>query len=126
MIHLEAFKALSVHFLDEENCRAWILDKLHPDGACCPGCHRAIDEHRRLDHFFKGERLRCQGCGKYFSALTGTILNGAHLDMRGLFLLAVLSGAGISDKIIASKLNITRESVRLWRLKFETTPLFSG
>jgi hypothetical protein len=126
MINQEAFQALNVNFFDETRCRDWILKKLHPAGAFCPGCQQAIDDDRRLYHFWNGDRLNCRHCGKYFTALTGKIFSGSHLDFRGLFLLAVLSGSGTSDKTIAVKLNITPESCRLWRLKFKTSPLLPG
>ena len=107
MINQAAFKALNADFFDEAHCREWILRKLHPGGAFCPGCQRAINDDRRRNHFWKGDRLNCEYCGKYFTALTGQIFSGAHLDFKGIFLLAVLSGSGINDKIIASKLKIT-------------------
>jgi len=126
MINQAAFEALNADFFDEAHCRGWILNKLHPAGAFCPGCQRVIDDNRRQYHFWNGDRLNCKFCGKYFTALTGRIFSGAHLDFKGLFLLSVLTGAGIPDKIIAEKLNITPESCRLWRIKFKTLPLFSG
>jgi transposase-like protein len=126
MINHEAFAALNADFFDEVRCRHWILKKLHPGGARCPGCQRTINDGRRRYHFWNGDRLNCEYCGKYFTALTGQIFSGAHLDFKGLFLLAVLSGAGINDKIIAEKLKITPESCRLWRIKFKTSTLFSG
>ena len=126
MINQAAFEALNADFFDEAHCREWILNKLHPGGAFCPGCHRSINDSRRRDHFWNGDRLNCEYCGKYFTALTGRIFSGSHLDFKRLFLLAALSGAGINDKIIAEKLNITPESCRLWRIKFKTWPLFSG
>jgi hypothetical protein len=126
MIHTEAFEAFNAEFFDETKCKEWILKKMHPEGAFCPRCHTAIEEDRRLEHFWNGERLHCLACGKYFSALTGTILSGVHLDQRRLFLMITLCGAGINDKIIAKKLNISPESCRLWRIKFKKSPLFSG
>lgn len=126
MISQEAFEVLNADFFDEARCRDWILKKLHPAGAICPGCQCSINDGRRRQHFWNGDRLNCEKCGKYFTALTGQIFSGSHLDFKQLFLLAVLTGAGIPDKIIASKLNITPESCRLWRVKFKTKPLFSG
>lgn len=126
MINQAAFAALNAEFFDEEKCREWILKKLHPAGALCPGCKQAINDACRLSHFWNGDRLNCLYCGKYFTALTGQIFSGSHLSFGGLFLLAALSGAGINDKIIAAKLNLTPESCRLWRLKFKTLTLLSG
>lgn len=126
MINVTAFEALNAEFFDEEKCREWVLKKLHPCGAFCPGCKRTIDDACRIAHFWNGDRLNCQNCGKYFTALTGSIFSGAHQNFRGLFLLAALSGAGINDKIIAAKLSLTPESCRLWRIKFKNLPLLSS
>lgn len=126
MINQDAFAAFNADFMNETQCRNWILKKLHPSGAHCPGCGHILTDGRRLNNFWNGDRLNCHICDKYFTALTGTIFSGAHLDFKGLFLLAALTGCGIPDKIIAEKLNITPQSVRTWRLKLKTTPLFSG
>jgi len=126
MINQEAFAALNAEFMNEVKCRQWILNKLHPSGAYCPGCAGALSDAGRIKNFYNGDRLSCRTCGKYFTALTGTLFSGAHFDFRGLFLLAALSGSGMHDKVIAEKLNITPESARLWRIKFKASPLFSG
>jgi transposase-like protein len=126
MINQEAFEALNADFFDEARCREWILKKLHPGGAFCPVCQRSINDGRRRYHFWNGDRLNCEHCGKYFTALTGQIFSGTHLDFNRLFLLAVLTGAGIKDKIIANKLKLSPESIRLWRIKFKTSPLLDG
>ena len=126
MINQEAFAALNAEFMNEVKCREWILNKLHPTGAHCPGCGQVLDDAGRLKNFYNGDRLACRICRKYFTALTGTFFSGAHLDFKGLFLLTALSGCGVPDKIIAEKLDITLQCARSWRIKFETTPLFSG
>ena len=126
MINQEAFAALNADFMNQTKCREWILNKLHPAGAFCPGCGGSLDDAVRIKNFYNGDRLSCSICGKYFTALTGTPFSGAHLDFKGLFLLAALAGCGIPDKIIAEKLKITLQSARTWRIKLKTMPLLSG
>lgn len=126
MIDQAVFEALNADFFDEAKCRAWLLTKLHPAGAVCPGCARMIEPSKRLVRFWAGQRLNCQFCNKFFTALTNSFFSGSHLSFSQLFLLAALSGSGIKDKIIAAKLNIAPESCRLWRIKFKSFPLPSG
>jgi transposase-like protein len=126
MIDRAAFEALNVDFLDEAKCRAWLLKKLHPADPVCPGCARAIEDPTRLQRFWRGQRLNCEHCNKFYTALTDTIFSGSHLSFRQLFLLAALSGAGIKDPALAAAINITPESCRLWRKKFKSFPLLSG
>ena len=69
--------------------------------------------------FWAGERVKCC-CGKFFTALTGTILSGCQLDFREVILLAVLLFLGVPDKVIAGFLRMSTAGVRLWRQKFES------
>ncbi|HBJ74409.1 MAG TPA: hypothetical protein DDY86_02540 [Syntrophaceae bacterium] len=113
----EVLKVFNVNFLDYEFARMWVLKRLHPHGAYCPGCGAAIPE-KKLRRFWSNGRLSCRGCGKYFTALTGTFIAGCQLDFRGLIILAFLLALGVHDKEIARITEMSRENVRLWRLKF--------
>lgn len=105
-------------FLNEETCREWVLKRLHPDGAFCPGCGVAVPE-KSLQRFWMSERLKCCQCEKFFTALTGTFLSGCQLDYREVILLAVLLSPDINDKTIAEILDMSSANVRIWRNKFE-------
>jgi transposase-like protein len=72
-----------------------------------------------LQSFWENKRIKCDRCGKYFTALTNTFLSGCHFDFREIVLLAFLLALGVSDNQIATTLKISDESVRLWRLKFK-------
>ena len=114
----DVLDAFDVSFLDEHWCRIWILMKLHPVKACCPGCRNEIPE--RLQHsFWNCKRIKCDTCGKYFTVLTGTTLSGCHFDFREIVLLSLLIALGIADKQIATILKISAENVRLWRHRFD-------
>ena len=113
----EAATAFGVEFLDESACRAWILKTLHGDApARCPECGSILNE-KAQDRFWSGSRVKCS-CGKFFGALTGTVLSGCHLDYRSIMLLAVYLFFGAKADHIARKLGISAETVRLWRIKF--------
>ena len=106
------------NFLNEVVCREWVLKRLHPTGAYCPGCGVAIPE-KSLQRFWMSERVKCCQCNKFFTALTGTFLSGCQLDYREVILLAILLSTDMSDKTIAEILNMSAANVRIWRNKFE-------
>ena len=62
------------NFLDESVCRAWVLNRLHPGGARCPGCGSRLHS-KKSARFWQDKPVRC-GCGKSFSARTDTALAG--------------------------------------------------
>lgn len=116
---IEICQAFGTDFLDESACRRWILNALHGESPIsCPECGSILDEayHSR---FWEARRIRCYNCGKFFTALTGTILSGCHLDFRTVMLLAIFLCFGLKADFIANKLLLSSETIRLWRKKFE-------
>jgi len=115
----EVMNYFGAEFLDEDFCRVWVLQKLHPeDVACCPQCGEPVRE-KLLPRFWGGLRLCCNSCGKFFTALTGTFLCGCHLDYTQVILLALFLYLKLPSETIAEKLDVSTETVRLWRQKFE-------
>ena len=113
----DALEVFNANFLDYEFSRIWVLKRLHPDGAHCPGCAAPIPDHK-LQRFWSNGRLACRKCGKYFSALTGTFIAGCQIDFRNLVLMAVFLALGVHDSKIATITGMSAENVRLWRRKF--------
>ncbi len=62
--------------------------------------------------------MRCCSCGAYFTALSGTFLSGCHLSYRGVVLVSLLVALRIPDVMTALIVGMSRENVRLWRLRF--------
>lgn len=112
-----AFQALNASFLDEDECTRWIIRELHSPVIKCPRCSMIILDPQRLRRFWSVERLKCERCGAFFTALTGTVLSGCHMSLIEIYLMLVLLGLGVKDKIIADRLNVSQESIRLWRKK---------
>lgn len=111
--------AFGPEFLDESACRSWILNSLHKGSVVgCPECGSELGGSYP-QRFWDGKRIRCCNCGKFYTALTGTVLSGCHLDYRSIMLLAVFLFFGVRPDFIAKKLDITTETIRLWRKKFE-------
>ncbi|HBO84012.1 MAG TPA: hypothetical protein DD641_03380 [Deltaproteobacteria bacterium] len=96
-----------------------VLKMIHPKGAHCPQCGKAIASDKGISNFYELKRVFCKHCKKIFTALTGTALNGMQLDVRTFYLLAVFLALKIDRKEIARLLNIHTETVRLWELKFK-------
>lgn len=116
----DALAAFGPEFLDDGFCRDWVLRRLHPAGVFCPGCGVVIEGDNRLQRFWSGLRLTCPACGKFFTALTGTFLARSQQSFRELVLLAFLLEAGFSNTETARLVRNHPNTVRMWRLKFET------
>jgi len=113
----DALSVFNANFLDYEFSRIWVLKRLHPDGAHCPGCGAEIAESQ-LQRFWSNGRLACRKCGKYFTALTGTFISGSQLDFRNIILLAVLLALRVTDRDIVKITRMSAENIRLWRRRF--------
>lgn len=115
----EAAAAFAPEFLDLDSCRGWILNRIHKNGAFCPGCGSPIQDEQRLSRFWSGKRLSCPACGKKFTGLTGTFLSGSHMEFRALYLLFLSFGQGIGTAEAAKRIGCDPATVRNWRKKIE-------
>lgn len=108
----------SVHtaldMIREDECRRFLVRRLHPAGAQCPACGVVLSRSA-ADHFTDGGRLRCRDCGRWFTWTTGTVVEDSKLDVRQLVLLILLCSAGAKADAIATATRLTPQSVRAWR-----------
>ena len=102
-------------FMDEARCREWITSRLHREGARCPHCGLVLDGDRA---FRAGRRVHCGRCGRWYTARSGTFLQGSQLSDAGIFLLATLLECKVSHDTIAELVGISADTVRLWEKKF--------
>ncbi|MFH1034352.1 MAG: helix-turn-helix domain-containing protein [Pseudomonadota bacterium] len=116
----QVFDALGKEFLDAARCRDWLVEHLHPEGPRCPCCGMPLTSPRSRASFRQLGRVQCTICGRFFTALSGTMLNKTGLEPAGYVLLCLLMALGQGDQAIAAKLNVNRETVRRWRLRFKT------
>ena len=113
-----------IAMLDPDHCREWLIDWLHPDGPACPRCGY-VPKRRAAASWRKGKRVCCYDCKKYYTAWAGTILSGAHMAPGELVLMFYLLGlpvgpsAGLPDKVIAERLQVSTDTVKLWRKKIK-------
>src|SRR3990170_3549177 len=112
-------ESFTVELFDERVCREWILNKLHPEGASCPGCGKPILSAKCLQNFWNLKRVFCKDCKKIFTGLTNSMLSGVRVDLRTFFVMAVFLQLGVEKKVISKLLKIHPETIRLWEMKFK-------
>jgi len=110
---------MSPEFLDEEKCRRWILQKLHPAGPCCPRCGAPIISERVLISWWNLRRVCCKNCGRYFNAAAGTMINSININLRQVFLMAWCFSIGLKATEIADLCQLHADTVKAWRIKFK-------
>lgn len=66
-------------FPDDAAAEAYVVAQRWPEGVRCPRCNSANVQsgakHPTMPY-------RCRGCGKQFSAKSGTVMHGSHLGFR--------------------------------------------
>jgi len=105
--------------LNKKDCRSWILQRLHPDGATCPGCGAAIASEKVLFTWENMGRVSCRICSRFFTAATGTILQGAKLDIQTLYALALLLSLEIPIVKVAQALKVSYCTVSNWENRLQ-------
>ena len=96
-------------FPDEESAREWYESYIWPNGRYCPRCggertHRA--SHAKCPY-------RCTDCRKYFSAKTGTLLEGSNVSFRKWVLAIYLectSLKGVSSMKLHRDIGVTQKT----------------
>jgi len=107
-----------IAMLDPDRCREWLIDRLHPGGPACPRCGY-VPKLRAAASWRKGKRVCCYDCKKYYTAWAGTILSGAHMVPSELALMFYLMGLNLPDRVIAERLQVSTDTIKLWRKKLE-------
>jgi transposase-like protein len=123
---VQAGESFGLDMVKFEDCARWIIARLHPDGASCPHCSAAICGDSRLEKWYLFEQLRCPECRTKFTAATGTHINGSKLEIREIYLVAVLSHLGVPSPKIASTLRVHVDTVTNWLSKFRAHQELAG
>ncbi|MDZ4341186.1 MAG: IS1595 family transposase [Candidatus Binatia bacterium] len=98
-------------FPDEESARAYLEDRLWPDGATCPDCHSreriTIRQGRRAGYYL------CNVCKVEFTIRTKTIFERSHIPLHkwlyAMYLL-VTARKGISSMQLSKEIGVTQKS----------------
>ena len=112
-----AMQDLNPDFVDKERCRAWVLSRLHTGVPKCPRCGRELGRDLWPD-FLAMKVIRCPGCSRRFTALSGTFLHGSKLSFQQLFLMLVLMAAGLGDCEIGTRVGVDRSTVWAYRKRW--------
>jgi transposase-like protein len=104
-------------YLSERKARQWLVYELNPDGATCPSCGQDQDSSR-LELFYSLKRIKCSSCGRRFSALSGSALEGTQLEPRQIVTMLALFRMGRPNADIARAARMSRSTVLRWRRFF--------
>lgn len=113
-----ALASLTPEMLDIGNVTRWLLEQLHPSGPACPECGISITSRFGLQNWYDLKRVKCQNCGNHSTAAAGTILASTPLDVRQIYMMAILIGAGVDRRKIASMFNTRLQTVQAWDDRF--------
>jgi len=110
-------------FVNEAAAREYILRQLHPlPQQRCPSCGAVIADETTQRNFWKGRRCACKACGRWFSATSGTYLQGTQMSFAQLlvlFNLCELLTGDITPGRIASSVGVSIDTVRIWKTRLK-------
>lgn len=128
-VRLFSMEAAAKHFgldmIKWEDCARWVVAQLHPDGPACPKCSAPLAEDQR-DTFSLMEQVRCSSCSTKFTAKTGTVISNSKLELREIYLIAVLSHLGVPAQAIAGQLGVHVDTVTTWQSHFRAQQELAG
>jgi len=100
-------------FRSEDECRAYLEELRWPDGVRCPHCHaREVIKRGHDERQAHRQRYACQGCGRQFDDLSGTIFEGHHQPLRVWVLCLYFMGLNLSTEQIAHELALNGSDVQ--------------
>ncbi len=102
--------------LAPEACARLLARLLNPHGLSCPACGRVAEPSPRL---LAGGRARCTGCGRRFTAFSGTLMAGCKLPPHQVALMLLLLALGHDNATVAALARVSAETARAWRAKLE-------
>lgn len=110
----------SLELFNETECRSWILKQLHPEGAKCPNCGTPVISEKTLSTWAALGRVSCRSCSRFFTAATGTMIQGAKIDLRTLYCLALFLSLQVPVAKIVQILKVSHGTVTNWGHRLQT------
>lgn len=99
--------------MDEAKCYESVRDMRWPGGVRCPHCNsEQISKRGHDERQSARQRYECNGCGRQFDDLTGTIFEGHHQPLRTWILCLYLMGLNLSNAQIAEELSLDKDAVQ--------------
>lgn len=92
--------------LNEGRCYEEVRKLRWPNQIRCPHCaSESIVKNGHPNKQSARQRYQCQGCGKRFDDLTGTVFSGHHQPLTVWVLCLYLMGLGLSNQQVAKGLD---------------------
>lgn len=99
--------------IDDDKCYETVRKLRWPEGVRCPHCEsQAIIKRGRDEHEKARQRYECQGCGKRFDDLTGTVLASHHQSLKTWVVFLYFMGLNLSTRQIAQELNLNKDDAQ--------------
>lgn len=106
-----SFIEFQERFNNEEKCRNYFFKLRWPDGHICEECRS--DKCKKIT---TRNKYFCSNCGRQFSLIKGTVLEGTHLPVKKWFCAIYLMAKdkrGISNLQLSRELNISYRAAAL-------------
>ncbi len=101
------------NLIDAAKCYETGWERRWPEGGrCAHGDSPPVTKQGRDTTQPHRQKYRCQGCGRYFDDLTGTVLAGYHQPLRTWILCLYLMGLNLSNQQIAHELRLNKDDVQ--------------
>lgn len=99
-------------FPDDASAERWFVEHRWPNGVACPHC-QSENIQERTTHPQMPFRCRADGCRRFFSAKTDTLMHGSKLGYRKWLMamyLIVSAKKGISSLDLAAKIKVSERT----------------
>ena len=101
------------NLIDDAKCYETVRELRWPEGVRCAHCDSPqVTKQGRDTTQSHRQKYRCQGCGRYFDDLTGTVFAGHHQPLRTWILCLYLMGLNLSNQQIAHELGLNKDDVQ--------------
>lgn len=101
------------NLIDDAKCYQTVRELRWPEGVRCVHCGspQVITQGRDTTQPQR-QKYYCQGCGRYFDDLTGTVFVGHHQPLRTWILCLYFMGLNLSNRQIARELGLNKDDIQ--------------
>jgi len=101
------------NLIDDAKCYETVRELRWPEGVRCAHCGSPqVTQQGRDTTQSHRQKYRCQGCGRYFDDLTGTVFAGHHQPLRTWILCLYFMGLNLSNRQIARELGLNPSDIQ--------------
>ena len=100
--------------MDEAKCYEQLRAERWPNGVRCPHCKSISVVKNGHDSAQPAcQHYRCDGCGRFFDDVTGTVMAGSPLPLTIWFVCLHMMALNVSNRQIAQELGLDPEEVHV-------------